>query len=167
MAQWASSKDDEQQQGAGAPITSIEQTGPSSTDEVPHPLMDCGQGKSKNCVCNDPATGWFSVEVGSEDAASEQGDGQVGRASEGDKGATGNNMAKKDKQIAITGVKSPILGATHPINESGRLRQCKSIPPPHGATPPPGGQRTVKWKSVPQPPPHGATPPLGGPTKSG
>ena len=75
--------------------------------------------------------------------------------------------AKDDKQIAITGVESPIVGSTHPINESGRLRQCESIPPPHGATPPPGGQMTVNWKLVPQPPPHGATPPLGGSTKSG
>ena len=119
MAQCVSSKDDEQQQGAGAPITSIEQTGPSSANKVPHPLMDCRQGKSKNCVRNDLATGWFLVEVGSEDTASGWGDGQAGRASNGDKDATGNTSAKEDKQIAITGVKSPILGATHPINESG------------------------------------------------
>ena len=127
--------------------------------------MDCGQGKSKNCVCSDPATGGFSVEGGGEDAASGRGGGQVGRASDGDKDAT--RKAKEDKQIAITCVKSPILGETHPINESDRLRQCESIPPPHGATPPLGGQRTVKWKPVPQPPPHGATPPPGGTTKSG
>jgi hypothetical protein len=119
MAQWASSKDDEQQQGAGAPITSIKQTGTSSADKVPHPLMDCGQGKSKNCVPNDLATGWFLVEVSGEDAASGWGGGQAGRASDGDEDATRNTMAKEDKQIAITGVKSPILGATHPINESG------------------------------------------------
>ena len=127
--------------------------------------MDCGQGKSKNCVRSDPATGGFLVEGGGEDAASGRGDEQVSRASNGDIDATGK--AEEDKQIAITGVKSPILGETHPINESDQLRQCESIPPPHGATPPPGGQRTVKWKPVPQPPPHGATPPPGGTTKSG
>ena len=93
MAQWASSKDDEQQQGAGAPITSIKQTGPSSADKVPHPLMDCGQGMSKHCVRNDPATGLVSVEVGGEDVASGQGGGQVGRASDGDEDTTGKKKA--------------------------------------------------------------------------
>jgi hypothetical protein len=95
MAQWASSKDDEQQQGAGAPMTSIKQTCPLSTDEVPHPLMDCGQGKSKHCVCNDPATGLVSVEVGGEDAVSGQGDGQVGRASDGDEDTTGKKGQRR------------------------------------------------------------------------
>ena len=119
MARWASSKDDEQQQGAGATNTSIGQKGPLSTNKVPHPLMDCRQGKSKHCVRNDPATGLVSVEVGGEDAASGEGDGQVGRASDGDEDATGNKKAKDDKQIAITGIKSPIVGSTNPINESG------------------------------------------------
>jgi hypothetical protein len=31
------------------------------------PLMDCGQGKSKNCVRSDPAIGGFSVEGGGKD----------------------------------------------------------------------------------------------------
>jgi hypothetical protein len=167
MAQWASSQDDELQQGAGTTNTSIGQKGPLSTDEVPHPLMDCGQGKSKNIVHNDPAMGWFSVEGGGEDVASGQEDGRVGRASNGDEDATGNKMSNKDVQIAIAGVNYPIAGAPHPINKSGRLRKCELIPPPHGATPPPGGQRTVNWKSVPQLPPHGATPPSGGSTKLG
>ncbi len=46
MAQWASLQDDEQQQGAGESNTPINQNGPSSNDEIPHPLMDCGQGKN-------------------------------------------------------------------------------------------------------------------------
>jgi len=46
MAQWAASQDDEQEQGTGEPITPINQNGPSSNDEIPHPLMDCGQGKN-------------------------------------------------------------------------------------------------------------------------
>ena len=98
--------------------------------------------------------------------ASGQEDGRVGRASNGEEDATGNKTANEDVQIAIAGVNYPIAGAPHPINELGRLRKCELIPPPHGATPPLGGQRTVNWKSVPQPPPHGATPPLGGSTKS-
>ena len=97
-------------------MTSIKQTGPSSTNKVPHPLMDCGQGKSKHCVHNDPATGLVSVEVSDENAASGQGDRQVGRASDGDEDATGNKKAEDDKQIAITGIKSPIVGPTYPIN---------------------------------------------------
>ena len=47
MAQWAASQDDnEQQQGAGEPHTPTNQNGPSSNDGIPHPLMDCGQGKN-------------------------------------------------------------------------------------------------------------------------
>jgi hypothetical protein len=145
----------------------IGQKGPSSTKEVPHPLMDCGQGKRNNIVHNDPVSGWFDGEVGGEDVASGQEDGRVGRASDGEEDATGNKTADEYVQIAIAGVNYPTAGAPHPINESGRLRKCELIPPPHGATPPPGGQRTVNWKSVPQPPPHSATPPLGGSTKSG
>jgi hypothetical protein len=63
MAQWASSQDDEQQQGAGESNTPINQNGPSSNDEIPHPLMDCRQGKNNNDN-NDPATGRMSDEVG-------------------------------------------------------------------------------------------------------
>ena len=37
--------------------------------------------------------GWSSVEVGGEDVASGQEDGQVGRASDGEEDATGNNNA--------------------------------------------------------------------------
>ena len=44
-AQWAALEDDERQPGSGVPNTPIWQTGPSSNDAVPHPLMDCGQGK--------------------------------------------------------------------------------------------------------------------------
>ena len=129
--------------------------------------MNCGQGKSNNIVNNDPAMGRSSVEVGGEDVASGQEDGRVGRASDGEVDATGNDNANKEVPIAIAGVNYPIAGAPHPINELGQLRKCESIPPPHGAAPPPGGQRTVKWKSVSQLPPHGATPPLGGSNKLG
>jgi len=165
MAQWASSQDDERQQGVGATNTPIWQNGPSSNDEVPHPLMDCGQGKSNNIVNNDPATGRSSDEVGGDMVSGQEG-GRVVRASDREKDATGNDSAK-DVPIAIAGINYPIAGAPHPINKSGRLRKCESIPPPHGATPPLGGQRTVKWKSISQPPPNGGTPPLGGSNKSG
>jgi hypothetical protein len=166
MAQWASSQEDEQQQGVRATNTPIWQNGPSSNDEVPHPLIDYGQGKSNNIGNNDPATGRSLDKVGG-DVASRQEDGRVGRASNGEEDATGNDNANKDVPIAIAGVNYPIAGAPHPINKSGRLRKYESIPPPHGATPPPGGQRTVKWKSVSQPPPNAATPPLGGSNQSG
>ena len=63
MAHWASSQDDEQQQGAGDSNTPINHIGPSSNDEIPHPLMDCGQGKN-NTDNNDPATGQMPDEVG-------------------------------------------------------------------------------------------------------
>ena len=63
MAQWASLQDDERQQGVGESNTPINQNGPSSNDEIPHPLMDCGQGKNNNDN-NDPAMGRMSNEVG-------------------------------------------------------------------------------------------------------
>jgi hypothetical protein len=66
MAQWAASKDDEWQQGAGATNTPVWQSGPSSNDEVPHPLMDCGQGKFSNKDNNGPATGWDLAEGSSD-----------------------------------------------------------------------------------------------------
>jgi hypothetical protein len=116
MAQWESSQDDEQQQGAGATNTPIWQNGLPSNDEVPHPLMDSGQGKSNNIVNNDPATGRSSDEVGV-DVASGQDGGRVGRASDGEEDATGNDSAE-DLPIAIAGVYYPIAGAPHPINKS-------------------------------------------------
>jgi hypothetical protein len=63
MAQWASLQDDEQQEGAGESNTPINLKAPSSNNEIPHPLMDCGQGKNKN-ENNDPATVRMSDEVG-------------------------------------------------------------------------------------------------------
>ena len=141
MAQWASSQDDEQQQGVGATNTAILKNGPSSNAEVPHPLMDCGQGKSNNIVNNDPAAGRYSDEVGGDVASGQEGR-QVGTASDGEEDATGNDSAE-DVPIAIAGVNYPIAGVPHPINKSVRLRKCESIPPPHGATPPLGGQRTA------------------------
>jgi hypothetical protein len=74
MAQWVASKDDEQQQGAGATNTPVWQSGPSSNDEVPHPLMNCGHGKFSNKDNNGPATGWGSAE-GSGDVEIEQNGG--------------------------------------------------------------------------------------------
>ena len=67
MAQWASSKDDEQQQGAGDSNTPINQNGPSSNDGIPHPLMDCGQGKNmsdEGGVGTDVAVGVGVILVG-------------------------------------------------------------------------------------------------------
>ena len=90
-------QDDEQQQGAGASNTPIRQNGPSSNDEVPHPLMDWGQGKSNN---NDK--GWVSEEVGV-DVASGQDGGRVSRASDREEDATGNDSAD-DVPIAIAGL---------------------------------------------------------------
>ena len=111
MAHWLASPDDELQQGAGAKNTPIRPMGPSSNDEVPHPLMDCGQGKcNNNGVNNDPSTGRASDAV-SDDVASEQEGGRDGRASDGEEDATGNI-------IAIVGVNYPIAGAPHPINKS-------------------------------------------------
>jgi hypothetical protein len=61
----------------------------------------------------------------------------------------------EDIQKAIAGVNYP-----HPINKLLRLRTCESIPPPpHGATPPLGVSKSVRFAT---PPPYGATPPLGG-----
>jgi hypothetical protein len=58
MAQWVASKDDERQQGMGATNSLIWQTGPLSNNKTPHPLMDCGQGKSSTEGGNNgPATG--------------------------------------------------------------------------------------------------------------
>ena len=72
MAQWVSSQDDEQQQGAGATNTPSWQNGPSSNNEVPHLLMDCGHGKSNNIVNNDPATGRSLDEVGGDVASGQE-----------------------------------------------------------------------------------------------
>ena len=115
MAPWASSQDDEQQQGVGATNTPSWQNGLPSNDKVPHPLMDCRQGKRNNIVNNDPATGWSSDEVGG-DVASGQDGRRVGRASNGEEDATGNNSAK-DVPIAIAGINYLIAGASHPINK--------------------------------------------------
>jgi hypothetical protein len=70
--------------------------------------MNCGQGKSKNIVHNDPAMGWFFVEVGGEGVASGQEDGRVGRVNDGEEDAMGNKNANKDVKIAIAGVNYPI-----------------------------------------------------------
>ena len=158
MAQWASSHDDEQQQGAGASNTlSNKQNGLSSNDAIPHPLMDCGQGKNKYNENNASATGRMSdeVRVVGVDVASGQ-DGE--RTSDGEDEATGNDSVE-DVPKAIAGINYPIAGAPHPINKQLRLRTCESIPPPHGATPPSGGSKSVRFAP---PPPYGATPPLGG-----
>jgi len=154
MAQWASSQDDKQQQGAGDSNTPLNQKGPSSNDEIPHPLMDCGQGKNMS----DEGGVGIDVAVGvGVDVASEM-DGE--RMSDGEDDATGNDSAE-DAQEAIAGVNYLIAGAPHPIlNKPLRLRTCESIPPPpHGATPKPLRLRTCE--SIPTPP-HGATPPMGG-----
>ena len=115
MAQWASSQDDEQQQGAGASSTPSKQNGPSSNDEIPHPLMDCKQGKNKNNENIDLAKGRMSDEFGvvGVDVASGQ-DGE--RTSDGEDEATGNDSAE-DVPKAIAGVNYPIAGAPHPINK--------------------------------------------------
>ena len=155
MAQWASTQDDEQQQRVGdSTSTQINQKDPSSNDEIPHPLMDCGQGKnmSDEGVVGIDVTCGVGVDVAS---------GKVGeRTSDGEDGATGNNSAE-DTQQAIADGNYPIAGAPHPINKPLRLRTCESIPPPpHGATPPSGGsKKSVRFAT---PPPYGATPPLGG-----
>ena len=133
----ASSQDDEQEQGAGKSNTPIKHNGPPSNDEIPHPLMDCGQGKNNNDN-NDPARGRMSDEVGvgvdvavgvGVDVASGK-DGK--QTSDGEDDATGNDSAQ-DVHKAIAGVNYPIAGAPHPINKPLRLRTCESIPPPpHG-----------------------------------
>jgi hypothetical protein len=134
MAQWAALQDDEPQQGAGATNTPIWQNNTSSNDKVPHPLMDCGQGKYKmDGVNNIPATGQESDD-GSKDMASEHEEGQDGSSSDVEDDATGD-------KLAIAGVIYPIAGAPHIINKAVRLRKCESIPPPHGATPSLGGSK--------------------------
>ncbi len=164
MAQWASSQDDEQQQGVGESNTPKNQNGPSSNNEIPHLLMDCGQGKNNN-ENNDPATGRMSNEVGvgvdvpggvGVDVAI----GKVGeRTSKGEDDATGNDSAK-DVPKVIAGINYPIAGAPHTINKPLRLRTCESIPPPpHGATPPSGVSKSVRFAT---PPPYGAIPPSSG-----
>ena len=145
--------------GTGVANSPIWQTGLLSNDEVPHPLMDYGQGKISTEGNNGPATGRGSDE-GIGDVEIGQDGGRVRRASDGDEDATGNTVC--DVPIAIAGDNYPIAGAPHPINKPVRLHKCELIPPPHGATPPSGGQMTVNWKSVSQPPPNGATPPSGG-----
>jgi len=131
MAQWASSQDDEQQQGVGDSNTPINKKGPSSNDEIPHPLMDCGQGKNmsdEGVVCVDVTVG-----VGVDVASGKDGK----RTGDGEDDATGNNSAE-DAHEAIAGVNYLIAGAPHPINKPLQLRTCESIPPPlHGATPKP------------------------------
>ncbi len=81
MAQWAASKDDERQQGLGATNTPVWQSGPSSNNKVPHPLMDCGHGKISNKDNNGPAMGRGSDE-GSGDVEIGQNGGRVGGASD-------------------------------------------------------------------------------------
>ena len=158
MAQWASLQDDEQQQGVGGSNNPVKQNGLSSNDKIPHPLMDCGQGTNKKNENNDLATGRMSDEVGvGVDVASRK-DGE--QTSDGEEDAKGNDSAEAVPK-AIAGVNYPIAGAPHPINKQLRLRTCESIPipPPHGATPPLGGSKSVRFAP---PPPYGATLPLGG-----
>jgi hypothetical protein len=101
MAQWAFSQDDEHQQGVGGSINPDKQNGLSSNVKIPHPLMDCGQGKNKNNENNDPATGWMSDEVGVGVDVTRGKDGE--RTSDGEDDATGNNSAE-DVPKAIAGV---------------------------------------------------------------
>ena len=137
MAQWASLQDDEQQQGAGESNTPSNQNGSPSNDEKPHPLMDCGQGKNMSDVGGVGVDG--AVGVGVDVASGKDGE----RTSDGEDDTTGNDSAK-DVPKAITGVNYPIPGAPHPFNKPLRLRTCESIPPPpHGATPPSGGSKSV------------------------
>ena len=155
MAHWASSQDDEQQQGAGDSNTPINQKGPLSNDKIHHPLMDCGQGKNML----DAVGVGIDVAVGvGVDVASGQEDGERTRNGEAD--ATGNDSAEEDVPKAIMGVNYPIAGAPHPTNKPLRLRTCESIPPPpHGATPPSSGSKSVRFAT---PPPYGAIPPSSG-----
>jgi len=139
MAQWASLQDDEQQQGAGESNTPINQNGPPSNDEIPHPLMDCGQGKN---MSDEGGVGVdVAVGVGVDVASRKNGK----RTSDGEDDATGNDSAE-DVTKAITGINYPIAGAPHPFNKPLRLRICESIPPPlHEATPPSGGSKSVRF----------------------
>jgi hypothetical protein len=160
-AQWASSQDNERQQGSGAPNTPKWQTSLPSNNVVPHPLMDCGQRKINNNGNNGPATARGSDE-GSGDVAIRQDGGRVGRARDGVEDAMGDTVS--DVPIAIDGVKYPIAGAPHPINKPARLHKCELIPPPHGATPPLSGPQLVRLRKCELiPPPHSATPPSSGP----
>ena len=155
MAQWAALEEDERQQGSGATNTPIPENLMSSNSVVPHPLMDCGQAEISNNCNNGPTTGQGS-DKGSSDVESGQDGERVGRASEGDEDATGRSV--DDVPMAIDGVNYPIDGAPHPINNRDRihpsntslqpngirLRKYESIPPPHGATPPSGGQQSIR-----------------------
>jgi hypothetical protein len=110
MAQWASSQDDEQQLGAGDSNTKINHIGPSNNDEIPHPLMDCGQGKN----LSDEVGVGFDVAVGvGIDMASGKGEY---RTSDGEDDATGRDSAEDIPQ-AIADSNYPIAGAPHPINK--------------------------------------------------
>ena len=81
------------------------------------------------------------------------------RMSDGEDDATGIDSAEDIPQ-AIADGNYPIAGAPHPINKPLRLRTCESIPPPpHGATPPSGGSKSVRFAT---PPPYGAIPPSSG-----
>jgi len=175
MAQWAASRDDEQHQGVGGSNTPINQNGPSSNDEIPHPLMDCGQGKN---MSDEGGVGVDEAGCVGVDVARKK-DGE--QTSDGEDDTTGTNSAE-DGQKSVAGVNYLIAGAPHPINMPLRLHTCESIPPPpHGATPPinkplrlrtcesippppqgatspSGGSKSVRFAT---PPPHGATPPLG------
>ena len=160
-AQWASLQDDERQQGSGAPNTPIWQTGLSSNNVVPHPLMDCGQRKINNNGNNGPATA-RGLDEGSSDVAIGQDGRRVGRARDGVEDAMKDTVS--DVPIAIDGVKYPIAGAPRPINKPAQLHKCESIPPPHGATPPSSGPQLVRLRKCESiPPPHGATPTSSGP----
>ena len=154
MAQWASSRDDEQQLGAGGSNTQINLIGPSNNDEIPHPLLDCGQGKNlsdEGGVGFDVAVGVVGIDVAS-------GKGEY-RTSDGEEDATGKDSAEDIPQ-AIADGNYPFAGAPHPINKPLRLRTCESIPPPpHGATPPSSGSKSVRFAT---PPPYGAIPPSSG-----
>jgi len=115
--------------------------------------MDCGQGKNMS----DEVGVGVDVRVG---VGSDVASGKVeDRTSDGKDDATGIDSAE-DIPKAIADGNYPIAGAPHPINKPLRLRTCESIPPPpHGATPPSGGSKSVRFAT---PPPYGATPPLGG-----
>ena len=111
MAQWASSRDDEQQLGAGGSNTQINLIGPSNNDEIPHPLLDCGQGKN---LSDDGGVGCdVAVGVVGIDVASEKGEH---RTRDGEDDATGKDSAEDIPQ-AIADGNYPIAGAPHPINK--------------------------------------------------
>ena len=68
--QWVAWEYNERQLGSGATNTTIRQMGLSSNKAVPHPLMDCRQGKINNNGNNGPTTargldkGCSDVEIG-------------------------------------------------------------------------------------------------------